>query len=145
MSVNVKLSSAIFLLFFSLSCFADTWAPRIREHYEISVLKVGSESFEYRGFTNTFNYWLEKPYAYSYGLALGPVFGSAESRDERSPLGEKIKLWKAGVVAKYFFAPQIVNIYARLGLSYLYLANQGAIGDGRWSRPLRWSWLRNSA
>ena len=63
------------------------------------------------------NFWFEKPFDYSYGLAGGSLFSS--SRVQGSPLeilGSSIKFYYLGLELKYFPSDHLKGLFTRIGL-----------------------------
>jgi hypothetical protein len=107
--------------------FPEDIRVRAREHFEAHRYKADGlgGDFEFRGLTNTINLWYEKPFHYSVGLAFGPVIGSAKAKDASTEFGETVKLWVAGVEAKYFPYSAEHLWFIRLGLSWHRLETDG--------------------
>ncbi len=98
--------------------YSEKFAIRAREHYDVHKYNLNSQTFEYKGLSNTFNLWWEKPYQWSFGFSFNPLIGSATTEDDASPFGEKIRLWILGLEGKYFPMPDWLLIFLRGGLSY---------------------------
>lgn len=123
----MKLSLAILVLIYPFCIFAQSgkFKFRAREHYEIHSISYGNEEETYRGLTNTINAWHEVPFKYSFGLALGPILGSASKEDTKLEMfGEKIKLIHIGLEYKYFFLGQT---FTRVGAGWTQLRSTGEI------------------
>ncbi len=124
---------------------------RAREHFETHSYKLGrtGQKESYKGLTNTINIWYERPFEYSFGLALGPVIGGARSDgpSEASPhLGGEIQLAVAGLEAKYFPVRNWKG-FLRGGVSWNSLRTNGTYGrlNGYgyyggvgWEIPIKW-------
>ena len=119
------------ILFFSPTTLADQerWRFRAREHFEWHSYKTEATEWKFKGLSNTINFWLEKPRAWSIGLAAGPVIGSARGERETSDdsFGDRIRLWSLGLEAKHFPAPGQWFFY-RAGISHHTLETRGALG-----------------
>ena len=118
------------ILFFTnyADAFTDKIKIRAREHFEAHEYSVDGvdEVFEFKGLTNTINLWYEKPFHYSFGLALGPVIGSAKAEDSSVQFGEKVQLWVAGLEGKYFPLKEDYRGFVRLGMSWHKLDTDGS-------------------
>ncbi|MGE4132727.1 MAG: hypothetical protein AB7F86_13875 [Bdellovibrionales bacterium] len=119
-----------------LSCFAsaDQVRIRLREQYEWSDVEYRGENLDYRGWSNTANIWMEDPFHFSYGLAVGSVLSSFSStKTPQSGIGDRIKINFAGLEAKYF-PMKDRGLFTRLGGYWNHFDLRGSIGsrDG-WS------------
>lgn len=112
---------------FSINALAEgKWKFRAREHFEFHKIKTGEDQeLNYRGFSNTINFWYEVPYRYSYGLAAGPLLGSAKRQDSSPPevFGNTIRLFTLGVEAKYFPLPDQLKLFVRGGTGWAWLSS----------------------
>ena len=114
-------------LLLSSPLFAQTgqFKFRAREHFEIHNIKYMDQEETYRGLTNTINAWYEVPFDYSFGLAFGPILGSASNEDAPIPeLGEKIKLIHIGLEYKHFVWQQF---FGRIGLGWTQIRSDQAL------------------
>ncbi|MFK7872489.1 MAG: hypothetical protein AB8C84_04865 [Oligoflexales bacterium] len=88
------------LLFFMMAeAHADVWKVRVKEHYDILELEEGGVTQRWKGFSNRFNVWKEKPYEDSYGFSLGPL-GAFLSHENK----ERVLLITAGGEWKHFWS-----------------------------------------
>ena len=122
---------ACMIFLFPMVADAGNLRVRAREHFEWLSIKYGSvgDTERYFGLTNTINLWYEDPFLYAFGLAFGPVIGSAKSQDS-APVGTatKIRLWNIGFEGKYFFWPDKHGLFGRLGLTANILDTRGSLG-----------------
>jgi hypothetical protein len=118
------------------------FAPRIREHFESHTYRVDGQTAKFRGLSNTFNLWYEKPFHYSFGLALGPVLGIARSQDAvPGTLGTRVRLWTAGLEGKYFPMGPDLKGFARVGVAWQALDTNGTAGNiSGWGGYLGLGW-----
>ena len=125
---------------------AASFRLRAREHFEWLSARYGpvNETQGYFGLTNTLNAWYEEPFRYAFGLAFGPLLGSARSRGT-APAGtaSKIRLWNVGLEGKYFFRQVQAGLFGRAGLTANLLDTRGALGTllgGGYYLGLGWEW-----
>lgn len=92
---------------------------RAREHYELHSIQEGGETSVYRGFSNTMNIWYEKPYDYSFGLAISPILGSSKAAGtDDEPYGSRLTLVNIGLEYKVFPHKLLAQTYTRFGAGY---------------------------
>ena len=105
---------------------AAKWRFRAREHYDIHKIKIEAETYEYQGLSNTINFWYEDPKKEAYGLAFGPLIGSARSREDVDPLqfGNKVQLFYVGAEYKKYF---LEDFFVRPGLFWSSLETKGQL------------------
>lgn len=105
---------------------------RLREHFELLSVKYepAKDTENYFGLTNTANLWYEKPFHYAYGIAFGPILGSAKSVNDGSPAGTdpKIRLWNIGFEGKRFLRPGKEGLFGRAGITGNILDTRGSMG-----------------
>ena len=121
-----KLFLAPLLALFSPNAAPGDWKFRAREHYEIHNISVGTQNLDYSGFSNTINFWYEKPFDYSLGIALGPLFISSKISDSSSNilLGNSLKLYSVNVEYKRFL---VKGLFVRPALGWSILDSNGNI------------------
>jgi hypothetical protein len=89
---------------------------RARQHFEWMTIDYGDADASYLGLSNTINVWWEKPFDWSFGLAFGPILGSADRRSSTTPgLPETLTLWHLGFEGKYFPLKKL-GLFGRAGL-----------------------------
>ncbi len=130
--LTTALAPTLFGLFILIAtsdlCQAGEFRFRAREHYDQHSLTYNNENVKYQGFSNTINFWYEKPFDLSVGLAGGSLFGSART-DETAPngIGETIQLYFLGVEAKYFPLDNPKPLFVRAGLYWSLLDSKAAL------------------
>ena len=132
------MKKSVWTLLILLSSFLPSLAEagnvrlRAREHFEWLSVKYGParDTERYFGLTNTINVWYEEPFQYAFGLAVGPVIGSADSRNS-PPIGtgSKIRLWNIGLEGKAFFFPEENGFFGRIGFTANILDTGGTLGN----------------
>jgi hypothetical protein len=125
-----KLWIIICLVFLSYSAFSMSARPRLREHFDDHKIKSGDQEYTYKGFSNTFNLWYEKPFDFALGLALTPILGNIKHKEGiQTTYGEKIKLFGIGVEFKHFPLKLLPQAFYRAGAYYTELQTDALIGD----------------
>lgn len=115
-------------LFTSQACLAANFKFRAREHYEWHKIKSEGATENYQGFSNTLNLWHEEPYKISYGLAMGPIIGSAKTQEEDSVnFGDQIRLFSVGAELKYYPLEFLTGFYTRVGAGWSHLRSRGEL------------------
>ncbi len=145
-SKKIAAMCGIFLLLqgFPGAAEAGNFRIRLREHFEWLSVRYEPlrQTVNYFGLTNTANIWYEEPFQYAYGLAFGPVLGSAKAQGSSPPtVDSKIRLWNIGVEGKYFFFPKMNSFFGRLGVTGNVLdtrGSDGAIKGGGYYLGLGW-------
>ncbi len=111
--------------------FSD-FRMRARETFEVYNFKFESEDKTYKGLSNTFNLWYEKPFRFSFGLAGGALLSSFESSKKQAINGisDKIKIDFLGIEFKYFLI-QLKNkgLFVRPGVYWHNLKTNSSRGD----------------
>jgi hypothetical protein len=126
----MKLLTLLVLMSMSLSVFSMSFRPRLREHYDDHTITSGGQEYSYKGLSNTFNFWYEKPFDFALGLAITPVLGNGKHKGGTlSTFGEEIKLFGAGIEGKHFPIKAIPQLFYRAGVYYTELQTDQAIGD----------------
>lgn len=128
--MNQKILFLVIFLLFSEQSFAGGWRMRAREHYEIHNIELNTNrTAEYRGLSNTINIWYEEPLEWAFGLAGGPVLGSAKKQQDTllTELGDTVQLYTVGLELKYFHFKSLPGFFSRLGLSWNQLNSKGTI------------------
>ncbi len=124
------------LLFFHSSAFSSIepqsgkFRMRARETYNWLKFEGQGEEEVYRGLSNTFNLFYEKPFNYSYGLAFGSLLSSLSASTTLTGLSKDIFIYFIGFETKVFF----LNLgghgfFARPGVFYHQIQNEGARGN----------------
>lgn len=127
----MKLARIMMIVLFVTPAYsAGEWKWRAREHFETHTIEQGATEAEYKGLSNTINYWHEIPFDRSIGVAFGPVIGDAtrEGTGLETEIGRKIKLQTVGVEYKKWYS-QDIPAFIRLGANYQRLETQGSVGD----------------
>lgn len=128
----MKTPFLMFLVFFCFSAtsFAEaTWKWRAREHFEVHTLKKDANEVNYRGLSNTINYWYEEPFHQAIGFAFGPVIGDSVTEGQllQTELGRKIKLSSLGAEYKKWVNKEL-PLFVRFGFYYETLKTEGTLG-----------------
>ena len=113
-------------LFFTGQAYASI-KVRAREHIEVHTVDRNEQKAVYRGLSNTINIWYEKPYEYSFGLAFGPLLGSAKALDSEI-FGSEFTLYSINFEYKVFPSRLLMNTYTRLGLGYSQFRPENDLG-----------------
>lgn len=121
-----KIIILITSFFFLGNCFAFKLKVRAREQYEVNKIKFGNNKVTSKGFSNTINVWLERPYDISYGLSFSPVLSNLENDSNSTLFGEKLKVHRIGFELKWFFQK---ILYLRPGVHFVNLKPRGTLGD----------------
>ena len=109
--------------------FAGEWKWRAREHFETHTINKDSLEVNYKGLSNTINYWYEDSLNQAYGLAFGPVIGNADKQGDEliSQLGDEVKLVSIGFEYKKWFSKDY-PLFTRLGAFHQKLLSDGSVG-----------------
>ncbi len=118
----------LFLIFLPITTQAQDFKVRAREHFEIHTIDVSGTEVEYKGFSNTLNFWWEKPYDISYGFSFSPVISNLEAQGQEL-LGEDITYWNIGFELKYHFLKSHKSFFVRPGIGYSLLKPGNSIED----------------
>ena len=124
------LSILVFSIFIADSVLAEgIWKWRAREHFEVHTIKKDSQEVNYRGLSNTINYWHEKAFDRAIGFSFGPVIGDATTEGALlgTELGRKIKLTSVGVEYKKWVSKEL-PLFARFGVYYESMKTEGTLG-----------------
>jgi len=107
------------------------WQLRAREHYDRHQIQIDQLGYRYSGLSNTINFWYEKPYSFSLGLAIGPLLGMAlrENNVEKEAFGDRIQLFHAGLEYKFFPWDWLPGFFSRLGVGASYLKSLGSYDE----------------
>ncbi len=111
----------LFLAFFnSIHAFEiKDFKIRAREHMEWHHVKNEGSRAKFKGLSNTINIWYERPYDFSFGLALSPlIISGIRANDTSTPYGEKIQLFNIGLEGKLFPKLLLDNIFVRSGIGH---------------------------
>jgi hypothetical protein len=103
---------------------------RAREHFDsvwITFGKIDRVAF-YRGLGPNLNFWMEKPYFYSFGLSYSVLFINNPKEVDIPEIGEDMELTKYGFEFKYYFVPNQGGLFTRIGLSTNRLNTKGTYG-----------------
>ena len=114
----------LFLIIFV--CFDSLAKFRAREHYDYHQIDFQSETYTYRGLSNTINYfWSEKAMEHSFGLGVSTLGDNVENENlSGSPIGEKITLYQIDLEYKWFPKIALDGLYLRHGAGYSLLDTQ---------------------
>jgi hypothetical protein len=137
MKLNKFLPSLCFLLIFSFTSLGKTnfWTEgnykfRARESYEWLQFKSDSQKEAFQGLSNTINFFYEKPFDYSYGLAAGSLFSGLSSENGLPGLSRDIDIFFIGFEGKlFFFGGSRQGLFTRPGLFFHQIQNDGARGN----------------
>lgn len=137
MTLSTRLSLLVFLCMtlYSPVGMSNFWSEgdykfRARESYEWLQFKTGSQTQQYQGLTNTINFFYEKPFDYSYGLAFGSLFSGLNSPQALPGLSENLEIYFIGLEGKLFFlGSQRQGFFTRPGLFFHQVQNEGPRGD----------------
>ncbi len=120
-----------YLILLSLiPCFAysQKFKVRAREHFETHTIDSNGTEAEYKGLSNTLNFWWEKPYDISYGFSLSPVLSNLKAQDQEL-FGEDITFWNIGFELKYHFLKSNKSFFIRPGIGYSLLKPGNNVKD----------------
>lgn len=127
----------LFLLILSQVTISDAgfWSNvrmRARESFQDLQFERQGQKENYRGFTNTFNLWYEKPFQHSVGLAGGSVLGSLKRQGEQNLIGfgKSVQIDFVGAEWKAFvYSTNKQGVYLRSGLYWQNLKTKGTASD----------------
>ncbi len=93
---------------------------RAREHYDYHQFKLDSQSYTFRGFSNTINYMFkEKAMQESFGLGISTLGDNVDNEKlKNSRVGEKISLYQIDFEYKWFPKNIWSGFYLRHGAGY---------------------------
>tara|TARA_Y100000590_G_scaffold450933_1_gene591443 strand:- start:3938 stop:4489 length:552 start_codon:yes stop_codon:yes gene_type:complete len=124
-----------FLFLFSIHTFVFADGKlrlRAREHFQWHRISLSepTSSLRYFGLSNTLNLFWEEPFHRSYGLAVGPMLGSASIQSHLTPeFGSKIRQWIIGGEWKeYPFKENKGGVFGRVGIGATALQTGGSLG-----------------
>lgn len=103
---------------------------RAREHFDsvwITYKDADVTQF-YRGIGPNLNFWMEKPYHYSFGLSYSVLFINNEEELQVPEIGQDMELTKIGLEAKYYWSPGNGGLFGRVGASSNRLNTKGDFG-----------------
>lgn len=125
-----KLVFSLLSLLMTAELFAadKMWRFRAREHFEVHEISQNGTSVNFRGLSNTINYWYEEAFDYALGFSFGPVIGGAEREQTglSSELGDDIKLLSVGAEYKKWVNKDI-PLFIRAGIGYSQLKTDGSV------------------
>ena len=110
--------------------YADGWKWRAREHFEWHRIEVDGVEAEYRGLSNTVNFWHEKAFDQAYGFAIGPLLGAVEAKDDdlEARLGKEIQVYNLGFETKQWLS-EANPFFGRLGITYQIIDSDGSLDN----------------
>jgi len=109
---------------------AENFKFRARETFELQDVSFEGQSLKYSGLSNTINFWYEKPFDLSYGLAGGSILSAFKTKDRpTNGLGETLNVFFLGLEAKTFFIPSAKGLFGRVGAYWNMVDTNGVQGD----------------